>query len=150
MSKKIVTLLVLGLLVLGITQLAYATEVVVNEESERSCFLDYLSPESRTKAESIIEEFHAVMTSLRAKMAEARGTGDRDARDAVHEEMGEARDSKRESIGALLPDEYKNEYMEREFQGMRKHSPEDSQLRAGGRGNGQSQQMHMQSKTNNL
>ena len=148
MSKKIVVLVLLGLLVLGITQLAHAAEVVVNEESEGSCFLDYLTPDTRAKAENIIREFHVVMTTLRARMADIRGTGDREARNEVHGEMQEARQTKREGIAELLPQEAQERYMERDQgQGKRFHAPENSQIRFGGKGgNGQM----MRSKTDSL
>ncbi len=139
MNKKFIALIVFGLLVLGITQLAYATEAVVNEESEQGCFLDLLEPEARVKAENTIKEFHEVMNSLRARMAELRGTGDREARNEVQAEKREAQEAKREAIAELLPDEVREQYMERtQGQGKRLHAPEESRLRSGGKGgNGQ-------------
>ncbi len=149
MNKRFVILLVLGLLILGITQLAYATEVVVNEDSERSCFLDYLSPEAKVQAENIIKEFHAAMTALRARMAEVRGTGNTEARDEVRAEMRVAQEAKRAAIADLLPEGVKEQYLERgvqEGQGQRMHAPADSQVGFGGKGNGQ----QMRSASDNI
>jgi hypothetical protein len=56
MSRKIIILLILGLLVLSGTQLAYATEVAVGG-TQRSCFLDLLPEDARADAEKIISDF---------------------------------------------------------------------------------------------
>ena len=140
MSKKIVILLLLGLLLLGGTQLAYAAEVVVNEESDRACFLDYLSPEARERAENIIRDFHQAMTALRHRMAQIRGTGDWDARDEVRDEMREVKEDRQEAISELLPEEYRDEYLERGFQGQKRFRPEGHGERVGRRGSGQNEQ----------
>jgi hypothetical protein len=148
MNKEFLIFIVLGLMILGVTQVASATETVVNEGSERSCFLDYLSEENREKAENIIREFHSTMTTLRERMTEIRGTGDIEARDEIRSEMTEAKETKRTEITNLLPLEVQEEYQERALQGQRKHSPVDSQVRAGRQGGKQSRQMASTSESN--
>jgi hypothetical protein len=128
MSKKIVTLLILGLLVLGGTQLAYATEVVV-EGTQRSCFLDLLPEDSRAGVENIISDFHAKITALRERLFEAREEGNLAERDAVRSEMWELKEEKRDAILEHIPAELKGQYMERGFQRQQKFRPEERPAR---------------------
>ncbi len=147
MRKKMITLLVLGLLILSGTQLAYAADVVV-EGAQRSCFLDLLPEGARAEAENIIKDFHAKMVQLREKLFAARESGDLDERDAVRAEMWELKEEKREMIREYIPDELKDQYMERGFQKQEKFRPEERPVRQQEKGNGQTFQR--QSKSDSL
>ncbi len=142
MSKKLITLLVLGLLILGVAQLGYATET-------EDCPLNTLTEADKAKADEIIESFRVQMAELREKMAQVRGTGDREARDEIHSARKELQAEKRTAIADLLPEGVKEQYMERAFQrgqGKREHAPAESQVRAGGNGNGK----QMRSASDNI
>ena len=139
MSKKLIILLVLGLLILGVTQLGYATET-------EDCPLSVLTEKDKALADEIIENFRVQMAELREKMAQVRGTGDREARGEIHSARKELQAAKRAAIADLLPEGVKEQYMEKTFQGgqgKREHAPAESQVRAGGNGNGK--QMHLKS-----
>ncbi len=144
MSKKMITLLVLGLLILSGTQLAYASEVVV-EGTQRSCFLDLLPDDARAGAENIIKEFHAKMTALRERLFTARESGNLAERDAVRDEMWELKEEKRDAIREYIPAEMQGQYMEGGFQKQQKFRPEERPARHEGKGNGQF--MHRQSES---
>jgi hypothetical protein len=148
MHKKIITLLLLGLLVLGGTQLAYATEVVV-EGAQRNCFLDLLPEDARGEVEAIISDFHTKMTALRARLFAAREDGDLAERDAVRSEMWELKEEKRAAILEHIPAELKEQYMERGFQKQQKFRREERPARHEGKGNGQFMQ-RQQSQSESL
>lgn len=148
MRKRIFIFLLLALLVLGVTQMAYATDVVVNKTPGRSCFLDYLPEDAREQAETIIRDFHANMTDLRERMAQTWDSGDREAKDEIRQEMRELREEKRDAILNLLPEEYKEAYQERGFQGQQKFRPEGHGNRGGGHGHGMRMQERLE--TNNI
>ncbi len=142
MSKKLITLLVLGLLILGVAQLGYATET-------EDCPLNTLTEADKAMADEIIESFRVQMAELREKMAQVRGTGDREARDEFHSARKELQAEKRTDIAELLPEGVKEQYMDRAFQegqGKREHAPAESQVRAGGNGNGK----QMRSASDNI
>jgi hypothetical protein len=123
MSRKIIILLILGLLVLSGTQLAYATEVVVGG-TQRSCFLDLLPEDARADAEKIISDFHAKITVLRERLFAAREAGNLEERDIVRNEMWQLKEEKRAAFLNYIPEDLKEQYMQRGIQKQQNFRPE--------------------------
>ncbi len=146
MRKKIITIFILGLLVLSGSQLAYATEVVV-EGAQRSCFLDLLPEDARVEAEKIISDFHIKIIALRERLFAAREAGDLEERDIVRNEMWQLKEEKRTAILDLVPDDLKDQYMERGFQKQQNFRPEMNPER---HGRSNSQYLQGRVKSNSL
>lgn len=132
MRKKIFTFLLLGLLILGSTQLIYAAEQVGEDTSQQNCILNLLSEDASEKVREVISNFHAQMTVLREKLFTARESQNLEEAATVRDEMWELKEEKREAILEIVPDELKEQYVEKGFQKQQKFRPEDRPLRSEG------------------
>jgi hypothetical protein len=132
MRKRIAALVLVGLLLLAGTQVALATDGAGNGRGN-PCFLDLLPEDARLQAEAVLSEFRAKMTALRERIAAYRGTGDREGMGEVREEMWQIKNEVREQIAPLLPEEYRDRYMNREYGRQRHCQPEDRPLKGGWR-----------------
>jgi hypothetical protein len=117
--KLLVTLLVLGICILGATQLAFATGTTRSPRGTApDCFLNLLPEETREQVESIIKDYHDKMTALHDEMQAYRESGDKENLMEIRDEMWELKQEMREAITPYVPEEFKEQYANRE-PGMR-------------------------------
>ena len=127
MRKIIVYSLVLALCLLGAAQLVAATETAESPAAtqQRSCFLNLLDAESRKRVEALIQEYNEKKAVLREMMQEHRVAGQRDELAAAREEMWDLKEERQKAIAEALPEEYREEYLDRGFGRQRMHRPGD-------------------------
>ena len=131
MRTVMIAVLLAGLFFVGGVQHASATNHEVNG-SERFCFMNVLPEETRLQVKEILAEFRTEMAALRAQIAQQRESGDRDGLAELRNQGRELKQEMREEIAALLPEEYREQYLNRKHKHCRRYQPANRPARGEG------------------
>ena len=108
-------LLLVGLLVLSFTPAVFAYDGVSRGSS---CIVP---AEYREQVGEITAAFREKMAELRAQLHDLRGSGETEVMRDVHLKRFELMDGKREAMSQYIPDEFKEEFLNRGPQRMSRH-----------------------------
>ena len=115
LHRSLPVLLLVGLLVLSFAPAAFAFD---GGSGGAACIVP---AEYREQVGEITAAFREKMAELRARLHELRGSGETDAMREIHANRFELMDEKREAMSQYIPDEFKEEFLNRGPQRMSRH-----------------------------
>ncbi|MEW5920503.1 MAG: hypothetical protein AB1796_06015 [Bacillota bacterium] len=117
MRKTLIVLLVIGLLVVGTSQVALAFGLGNGNGMKTGIcggngWFDSLPPEVQEKISEIKETYREQLTTLKEKIWSLREARDFEGLTKAREEMAQLKEEIRQKIEPLLPEEYREKYGE--------------------------------------